>query len=94
MANWQWQLIKKQNDMCLGIPARIEKIEGEMAVANINGASIQVGIQLLNDVKIGDYVLVHTGYALDKLSEEEALETLETLRQLESFNSEPDTLDE
>ena len=80
--------------MCVGIPARIDKIDGEMAVANINGASIKVGIQLLEDVKEGDYVLVHTGYALDKLSEEEALETLETLRQLESFNSEIDTPDE
>jgi len=77
--------------MCLGIPARIEKIEGEFAQANINGASIRIGIQLMEDIKTGDYVLVHTGYALEKLSEEEALETLETLRQLESFNSENDT---
>jgi len=77
--------------MCLGIPARIEKIEGEFAQANINGASIRIGIQLMENIKTGDYVLVHTGYALEKLSEEEALETLETLRQLESFNSENDT---
>ncbi len=77
--------------MCLGIPARIEKIEGEFAQANINGASIRIGIQLMEDIKTGDYVLVHTGYALEKLSEEEALETLETLRQLESFNAENDT---
>ena len=47
--------------MCLGIPAKIEKIDGEYAQANINGASIRIGIQLLDQVNIGDYVLIHTG---------------------------------
>lgn len=73
--------------MCLGIPARIINIDGEFAEANINGASIRIGLQLLEDVRPGDYVLVHTGYALEKLSEEEARETLDTLRELESFES-------
>ena len=72
--------------MCLGIPAKILKVDGEFAEANIQGATIQIGIQLLEDVQAGDYVLVHTGYALEKLSEEEARETLETLRQLDDFN--------
>ena len=73
--------------MCLGIPAKIMQLEGEFAEANINGATIKVGIQLLDEVKIGDYVLVHTGYALEKLSKEEALETLKTLDELEKFNN-------
>lgn len=73
--------------MCLGIPAKIMQIDGEYAEANINGATIKVGIQLLDNVKIGDYVLIHTGYALEKLSEEEALETLKTLKELEQFNN-------
>jgi hydrogenase expression/formation protein HypC len=73
--------------MCLGIPAKIIQIEGEFAKANINGATINVGIQLLEDICIGDYVLVHTGYALEKLSEEDALETIKTLRELEEFNN-------
>ena len=72
--------------MCLGIPAKITQLKGEFAEANINGATIKVGIQLLGKVQIGDYVLVHTGYALEKLSEEEALETLKTLKELEKFN--------
>lgn len=63
------------------------QIDGEYAEANINGATIKVGIQLLDNVKIGDYVLIHTGYALEKLSEEEALETLKTLKELEQFNN-------
>ena len=73
--------------MCLGIPAKIIQIEGEFAKANINGATIKVGIQLLEDIQIGDYVLVHTGYALEKLSEEDAFETIKTLRELELFNN-------
>lgn len=72
--------------MCLGIPAKIIRIDGEYADANINGANIRIGIQLLEDVRQGDYVLVHTGYALEKLSEKEALETIETIRQLEEFD--------
>jgi len=72
--------------MCLGIPAKIIQIDGEFADANINGATIRIGLQLLEDVKQGDYVLVHTGYALEKLSEKEALETIETIRQLEEFD--------
>ena len=72
--------------MCLGIPAKIITIEGEFAEATINGAVIRIGIQLLENVRPGDYVLVHTGYALDKLSEEEALETLKTIRQLEELD--------
>jgi len=73
--------------MCLGIPAKIIQIEGEFAKANINGATIKVGVQLLEDIRIGDYVLVHTGYALEKLSKEDALETIKTLRELEKFNN-------
>jgi hydrogenase expression/formation protein HypC len=72
--------------MCLGIPAKIIKIDGEYADANINGATIRIGLQLLEDIEQGDYVLVHTGYALEKLSEKEALETLETIRQLEELD--------
>lgn len=72
--------------MCLGIPAKIVKIDGEYADANINGATIRIGLQLLEEVKQGDYVLVHTGYALEKLSEKEALDTLETIRQLEELD--------
>jgi len=73
--------------MCLGIPAKIIRINGDFADANINGASLRIGIQLLDQVKPGDYVLVHTGYALEIIDEKDAMETLETIRQLEEFNS-------
>jgi hydrogenase expression/formation protein HypC len=74
--------------MCLGIPAKIIRVDGDFAEANINGASLRIGIQLLDQVEPGNYVLVHTGYALEVIDEKDALETLETLRQLERFNSE------
>jgi hydrogenase expression/formation protein HypC len=74
--------------MCLGIPARIVQIEGDFAEAEINGASLRIGIQLLEDVKPGDYVLVHTGYALEIIDEQTANETIEIIRQLEDFSTE------
>ena len=80
--------------MCLGIPAKIIKIDGDYADANINGATIRIGLQLLEDVKKGDYVLVHNGYALEKLSEKEALETIQTIRQLEDFDPDKPLIEE
>jgi hydrogenase expression/formation protein HypC len=73
--------------MCLGIPARIIRVDGDFAEADISGAVIRIGVQLLDRVKPGDYVLVHTGYALEILDETEAMETLETLRQLQEFDT-------
>lgn len=74
--------------MCLGIPAKITYIDGDYADAEIDGASLRIGIQLLESVQMGDYVLVHTGYALEKLNMEEAMETIKTLQQLKDFNEE------
>lgn len=68
--------------MCLGIPARIEAIEGQEAKVNISGNSLKVSIALLDNIKVGDYVLVHAGFALQKLNEEEANKTLALLREL------------
>lgn len=76
--------------MCLGIPAKITKVDGDMGEANINGATIQIGLHLIEDAQPGDYVLIHTGFALEKLSEEEALKTIETIRQLEQLDSDSD----
>ncbi len=68
--------------MCLSIPAKIIELEGEMGKASIGGSIISVGLQLVEDVKIGDYVLVHTGFALEKIDEEEALKQLQLLKEL------------
>ena len=69
--------------MCLSIPGRIEKINDDTAVANISGNKVEVNTQLMDEIKIGDYVLVHTGFAIEKLSEEEARKTLQLFKELE-----------
>ena len=69
--------------MCLSIPGKIISIEGKSARVSVGGTLVNVALHLVDDVTIGDYVLVHTGFALQKVSEEEALETIELIRQLD-----------
>lgn len=68
--------------LCLGIPARILKLEGELAEVEIGGAMRKANIQLVPDAKIGEYVLLHAGFAIQRLDEKEALETLKLLEEL------------
>ena len=68
--------------MCLAIPALIKSINGYQAEADIEGITRQVSIQLTPEVKVGDYVLLHTGYAISVIDEDEAKETLRLLREL------------
>jgi hydrogenase expression/formation protein HypC len=68
--------------MCLAIPARIKSIKGEEAVADIEGVTRAISIQLTPDVKVGDYVLLHTGYAINVIDADEAEETLKLLREM------------
>jgi len=63
--------------MCLAIPAKVVALEpGEMAVAAVEGVKKRISTALLDEVALGDYVLVHVGYALHRLSEDEAQHTL------------------
>jgi hydrogenase expression/formation protein HypC len=63
--------------MCLAIPARIEQITGDgNAIVNLGGVRKAISLALVEDVMVGDYVIVHVGYALQKLDEDEALRTL------------------
>jgi len=62
--------------MCLAIPAKVIKVDGNLAKVDFGeGVLREVNVSLV-DVKAGDYVLVHAGYAIQVLSEEEAVETL------------------
>jgi hydrogenase expression/formation protein HypC len=70
--------------MCLSIPAKILTIEGNTARASVGGAIVNASLYLVDDVKVGDYILIHTGFALQKISEEEALETIRIIRDLEN----------
>jgi len=76
--------------MCLSIPAKIISIEGDKAQVSVGGTRVEAGLQLVDDVKVGDYVLVHTGFAIQKISEEEAQETLELFKEFEEFNQQLD----
>jgi hydrogenase expression/formation protein HypC len=68
--------------MCLGVPARIESITGNEAKVVMGGIELRASLDLLDDTKVGDYVLVHAGFAIQKVDEEEANKTLELLKEL------------
>ncbi len=68
--------------MCLAIPARvIELLPDEMARVSLDGVVINASMALVEDVAIGDYVVLHVGYALAKIDEDEAFRTLALLRE-------------
>lgn len=63
--------------MCLAIPARLtELLDDGMALAQVGGVSQKISLSLVDGAKVGDYVIVHVGYALSKLDPEEAEKTL------------------
>jgi hydrogenase expression/formation protein HypC len=68
--------------MCLAIPALVKTVEGEQAVVDIEGVTREVSLALTPDARVGDYVLLHTGYAISVIDEAEARETLDLLRQM------------
>jgi hydrogenase expression/formation protein HypC len=68
--------------MCLAIPARIKLIEDKEAEVELGGIARRVSLWLTPEAKVGDYVLVHTGYAINILDQEEAKETLRLLREI------------
>ncbi len=68
--------------MCLGIPARVIKVDNMMAEVEIEGVVREVSLALLPDAQIGDYVLIHTGFAIEKVDENEAKETMKLLKQM------------
>jgi hydrogenase expression/formation protein HypC len=68
--------------MCLAIPALIKSIDGQHAVADIEGVTRDISLQLTPEAKVGDYVLLHTGYAISIIDPAEAAETLKLLREM------------
>ncbi len=72
--------------MCLSIPGKVKSIDGDKAIVSVGGTEYETSLQLLEDVKVDDYVLVHTGFAIQKLDEQEALETLRLFNELEESN--------
>ncbi len=69
--------------MCLGIPARIVSLgEAFRAEVEIGGIRREVDLTLVPESKVGDYVLIHVGYAIERIDEAEAMETLALIQQM------------
>ena len=68
--------------MCLAIPALIKSIDGSEAEVEIGGISRRASLLLTPEAQVGDYVLLHTGYAINVIDQEEAEETLSLLEQI------------
>ena len=68
--------------MCLAVPARVKSIDKDTALVDFGGVSRKVSLGILEGVKKNDYVLIHAGFAIGKVSKEEAEDTLKVLREL------------
>lgn len=73
--------------MCLGIPAKVTEIDdSHLGKVDYLGTKVKTNFTLLDNVKLGDWVIVHAGFAITKLDEEEAKETLSMLREIASHS--------
>lgn len=74
--------------MCLAIPACVEQLVGEdSAIVNLGGVRKEISLALVEDIAVGDYVIVHTGFALQKLDPEEAARTLALFAEIGGMQS-------
>lgn len=76
--------------MCLGIPGKIVSLSGDIAEVDFGGVARKVSLLLCPEVNEGDYVLVHVGFAIQRLEKKEALETLELFKEMEQSWDEED----
>jgi hydrogenase expression/formation protein HypC len=73
--------------MCLALPMRITAVEGPLATIASPGLEQRASLMLVPEAQVGDYVLVHAGFAISVLDEAEANETLELLREIIDFGA-------
>jgi hydrogenase expression/formation protein HypC len=76
--------------VCLAVPLQIKSIDGNMADVELGGVLRQVSLMLTPEAQVGDYVLVHTGFSISVLDEQEAQETLALFAELEEAGREMD----
>ncbi|HDJ29559.1 MAG TPA: HypC/HybG/HupF family hydrogenase formation chaperone [Candidatus Acetothermia bacterium] len=75
--------------MCLGIPGRVEAVDGNVATVDYDGVKAQVRLDTLEEpVAVGDYLLVHTGFAIERMTPEDAEETLRLFDEITGLNPE------
>jgi hydrogenase expression/formation protein HypC len=68
--------------MCLAVPGEVKKIDGEWAECTIGGTTFRARCDLVPDIELGDYAIIHAGFVIQRLDEEEARETLSLLDQI------------
>lgn len=79
--------------MCLAIPAKVVELKGgDMAVVELGGVRKDVSLALVEDVALGDYLIIHVGFALTRLDEEEAAKTLALFAEMEQVLGVPEPL--
>jgi hydrogenase expression/formation protein HypC len=66
--------------MCLGVPMQVKTISDDLALCEIDGVRREASLMMLDDVQVGDYVLIHAGFAIEKIDAAEAQLTLDALR--------------
>ena len=71
--------------MCLGMPSKVVEINGNKCVVEMMGVKSEISIELLEGVKVGDFVLVHAGCAIQILDEEDALRTIEIFNEIKEL---------
>ncbi|MDD5454877.1 MAG: HypC/HybG/HupF family hydrogenase formation chaperone [Candidatus Ratteibacteria bacterium] len=68
--------------MCLALPTKVIKIDSSGGSVELGGVKRKVNLELLDNVKVGEYVIVHAGFAIQKVDQKEAKETLELLKEM------------
>ena len=71
--------------MCLAIPSKIVEIKDGMGIIDVDGVQRRASLLLVEDAKVGDYVIVHAGFALHKIDEAAAMESLRILKEAAAF---------
>ena len=69
--------------MCLAIPMKIIEIKDKKGIVEVGGVKREIGLQLMKNIKVGDYVIVHAGFAIQILDEKEAKETIALFEEME-----------
>jgi len=75
--------------MCLGVPMQVKAISGDVARCEIDGVKREASLMMLEDVEVGDFVLIHAGFAIEKLDPDQAEETLAMFRAILSEGGGP-----
>jgi hydrogenase expression/formation protein HypC len=73
--------------MCLGVPARVMHIQGTEATVALGDVEYSASLLLLNDIKVGDFIILHAGFAIEKVDPKEADETIRLFKEMEMNGS-------